>query len=191
MEQAVELLLHLANFLALLLLAFEGKVIALVSDLLLARLQGSPFVVDLAQLVVQTVEKARDVLGLRGQLLARFGNDLRVQPKLLGDVDAGRRSRNAHAQLVRRSQCAFLETNRRIEYALGVRCVNLKSRVMRRHDAHTSGTAKEVGYRDSQCGAFLRIGGRTQLVEQYQRIARRVMRDEIDVGDVRREGREV
>ena len=48
-----------------------------------------------------------------------------------------------------------------------------------------------VGNGHRQRGAFFGIGGGTQLVEQNQRMRGRLVRDEIDVGDVRRKGREI
>ena len=51
--------------------------------------------------------------------------------------------------------------------------------------------AEEVGDGDGQRRAFFGIGGRAQLVEQHQRMRGGVVRDEIDVGDVRGKRRQV
>ena len=51
--------------------------------------------------------------------------------------------------------------------------------------------AEEVGDGNGQRGAFFRVGGRTEFVEQHQRMRRGMVRDEIDVGDVRGKRRQV
>ncbi len=79
-QQALKLLLHLADLLALFFLAFEREVAALAGDLLLAGAQRGALGLKFAQLLVQPIEEAGDVLRLRGQPLARRRDDLRIQP---------------------------------------------------------------------------------------------------------------
>ena len=64
-QQAIDLLFQLAEFFALLFFALLFEMVALARQLLLSRAQRQPFRVDLAQLFMQAIEEARDVVGLR------------------------------------------------------------------------------------------------------------------------------
>src|SRR5579864_3044723 len=62
---------------------------------------------------------------------------------------------------------------------------------MSRDDTRAAERAKVFGDGDRQCGAFFRVGRGAQLIKQYERISGCRVRDEIYVGHVRRESREV
>ncbi len=64
-QHALQLLLQLADFFALLLLAFLRKVITFARYLLFTGTEANSVGVYLAQLRVQAIEETRDVLGLR------------------------------------------------------------------------------------------------------------------------------
>ena len=114
-QQRVELLLHVTDFFALLLEALGFEAAALAGDLLLALAQVEALVFDLAEIGVEAVEEAGDVLRLGAEAAARFGDDLRIEADLLGDVDAGRGSRDADAQLVGGGQGSFVEADGGVE----------------------------------------------------------------------------
>ena len=57
--------------------------------------------------------------------------------------------------------------------------------------AHASQLAEVLGYGDGQGGAFFGIGGGAEFVEQDQRVGGGGAGDEVDVGDVGGEGREI
>src|SRR5664280_3317631 len=131
--------------------------LALARQLLLACANLGPLCVNLPQLRMQAVKKARDVLGLRAHPLPRLGDDLRIQPELLRDVNAGRGAWYSDAQLERGSECVLVEADGRVEHARRVCRVDLESSVMRGDDADACGAPEVVGSGDGQRGAFLGI----------------------------------
>ena len=62
---------------------------------------------------------------------------------------------------------------------------------MRGDDGDAADAAEMVGDGDGERGTFFGIGGRAEFIEQDERVAGRGARDEVDVGDVRGEGRKV
>ncbi len=78
-----------------------------------------------------------------------------------------------------------------VEHSRRVGRINLQRGVVGGDDAEARRAPEVVGNGHGQRRALFGIGRRTQLVEQHQRMRGRLVRDEIDVGDVRRKGREV
>src|ERR1035438_7983343 len=93
--------------------------------LLLPRAKLGPLDINLPQLRVQTVEKARDVLRLRGHPLSRLADDLGIQSELLRDVDARRSAWHPYAQLERGGERVLIEADGPVQHARRVRRVNL------------------------------------------------------------------
>ena len=89
---------------------------------------------------------------------ARFGDDLRVQPEFLRNVDARRCSRHADPQLEGRSQRLLVKADGGVEHALCVLGVHLQRSVMGRDDAHGLAAAEIVGDSHRQSRALLRVG---------------------------------
>ena len=63
-QHAFQFLLHLAQLFTLFLAAFDGKMLAFTRHFQLARAKLGPLDINLPQLRMQTVEKARDILRL-------------------------------------------------------------------------------------------------------------------------------
>ena len=94
-------------------------------------------------------------------------------------------------KLERRSQCVVIEAHGGVEHSRRVCRIYLEGGVVRGDDADACGTAEVVGDGHRQRGALFGIGGRAQLVQQNQRLRGRLVRDEIDVGNMRRKRRKV
>ena len=94
-----------------LLLAFIFQALQLAREILFALLRGLAFAFKIAQLRVQTVEELADILRLRGQAFTRGVSDLAIEAETLRNVDAGRRSWHADAQLIGGLKSIFIEAH--------------------------------------------------------------------------------
>src|SRR5258705_412003 len=108
-EHGFELLLHLTDFDLLLLLALRGQARRLFFQFLFTSSQAQALRSGFAQVGVQAIEKAGDVLGLRSDFFASDVDDLGVQAEALSDVDARRRARHSDMQFVGRLQSGLVE----------------------------------------------------------------------------------
>ena len=160
-------------------------------DFLLARLQAQAFGFGFAQIGMKLVEELSDVAGLGTETGARACNDGWIQAEALRDVDAGGGSGNADLQFVGGLERGFVEADRGIEHAWGIRGIDLERSVVRGDDGHAADAAEMSGDGDGESGAFFGIGGGAEFIEQDQRIRGRGAGDEIDVGDVRGKRREI
>ena len=125
-QHGLQLLFHLRNLDALLAHTLRLQPIPLARDFLLALHQFGALLLKLAQLGVQAVEEAGDVLGLGAEASASLGDDALIQAQALGDVDAGGGPGNAGAQLVSGLQGALIEADGGIEHAGGVGRIDLE-----------------------------------------------------------------
>src|ERR1044071_6845282 len=188
LDERFHLALKFADFLPLLLLAFIFQPLQLARKILLAPLGSLAFAFKVAQLRVQTVEKLAYVLRLRGQAFTRGVSNLAIEAETLRDVDAGRRSGHADAQLIGGLKSLLVKAHGRVERARGVGGIDLERGAMRGNNAERAAAVKMVCNGDGQRRAFFGIGGRAEFVKQDKRMGRGGARDEINVGDVRGEG---
>ena len=79
-------------------------------------------------------------------------------------------------QLISGRQRLLVEPHRRVEHRLRVRAVNLQRRQVRGSERESPGRAKMIHQRHAQRAALFRIGCRTDLVQQHQRIRRHIER---------------
>ena len=140
---------------------------------------------------MQAVEKLTDIPRLRAQLRPRRLDDRRVQPQPLRDVDARRRSRHADPQLIRRLQCGFIESDRRVHHPGRIGAEYFQRSVMGGDHGDASDPPEVFGDGHRQRRSFFRIGGRSQFIQQHQRMRRGRSGNEINVGHVGRECRKI
>ncbi len=189
--QRVELLLQVTDFFALLFEALGLEAAALAGDFLLALAQVQALGFDLAEIGVELVEEAGDVLGLGAETAAGVGDDLRIEADLLGDVDSGRGSGDADAQLVGGRESFLVEADGGVEDSGGVGGVDLERGVVGGDDGERLAQAEVFGDGDGERGSLFGIGGRAEFVEQDERAGGGGVGDEIDVGDVGGKGGEI
>src|SRR6266446_2287374 len=158
---------------------------------MLASLHARAFFFKIAKVSMKAVEEARDILSLRAQTRASGSDDCRIQSEPLRDVDSSGCSRNADLQLIRRLQRGLVEADRSVDHSRRIRAIDFERSVVGRDHDHASDFAEVFGDCDRQRRAFFGISGRAEFVEQHQRMRSRGARDEIDVRNVCREGREV
>ena len=91
-QHRLEFLLHLLHLGALLGLAFAVEPFFVASYFLLAFVQLHALVAQFAQLGVELIQKAGNILSLRVEPLARGANDCRIQSQPRCDVNACRRA---------------------------------------------------------------------------------------------------
>ena len=140
---------------------------------------------------MKLVEKLPDVASLRSQPRPRALDDGGIQSQPLSNVDARRRAGHADFQFIGRLQCRLIEADRRVHHAGRVCGVNFERRVVSGDDGDAADAAEVSGNGHGQGRAFLRIGGRTEFVQQHERVRGRGARNEINIGDVGGEGRKI
>ena len=190
LQQRRQLGFQFARAVAQLHITLAGKLGALLVKRVLLLACGLSILFKLRQLLVQAVEEPRNIHLLRAQPLARRDNDACVEAQPLRGLDAGGRPRHSEPQLIVGNQRHFIHAGRCIQHAGSIGGVDLERRVVRGDQRPRTRGEKKAGHCDGESRAFFRIGGRSQLVQQHQRIRIRKPREAIEVGDVRGEGRQ-
>ena len=190
-SHGVELLLHFFDSGLLFFPAFRREARLVPFQLCLSIFQPEAIGVRFAQLLMQAIQKLTNISSLRAQARPCSVNDGRVQAQALRDVEACGRARHADFQFIRRLQRGFVESNRGIHHSRSVCAVYLERSVVGGDYRDAPDPAEMVRDGDRQRRSFFGVGGRAEFVQEYERSRCRGAGDEIDVGDVRREGRKI
>src|SRR5579864_8574395 len=97
---------------------------------------------------MKLVEKLPDIASLSSQSRSRALNYCGIQAQSSRDIDARRRSRHTHFQLISRLQGRLVKAHRRVDYSRRVCAINLERSVVRGNDRHAANAAKVSGNRD-------------------------------------------
>ena len=117
-QEGFELLLHLANFCPLFFAALGSRGGFSRVRLPARGLAGEALGFNLAEIGVEAVEEAGDVLSLGAETAAGVGDDGGVQADLLRDVDSGGGSGNADASIRRwAARVCFVEADGGVEHS--------------------------------------------------------------------------
>ena len=122
--------------------------------------------------------------------LASRGDDARIQPQPLCDLECVRRSRPAKRDPVERGVRVRIEAGARVRDALAGARPFLQLRVVRRHERQPRLLGEPRDERLRERGALDRVGPRCELVQQHERPLAGGVQDRDDARDVAREGRE-
>ncbi len=101
------------------------------------------------------------------------GDDALVQAEALRGLNAGGGAGNAEAQLVVGNECDFIDAGGGVEHARSVGGVDLERGVMGGDERPRACFEEIAGDGDGERGAFFRIGGRAEFIEQDEGAARR------------------
>ena len=113
-----------------------------------------------------------------------------IQSKPLRGLNAGGCAGHAEAQLVVRRQRNFVDARCGVDHAFGIGGVNLERSVVRGDERPCARLEKEMRDRNGKRGAFFRIGGGAEFIEQHERTWSGEPREAVEIGDVRGEGGE-
>ncbi len=167
-HEGVQLLLQVADFIALLLEAFGFEATALAGYLLLALTQVEALGFNLAKIGVELVEEAGDVLRLGAEAAARVGDDLRLRPICCAMLIPAEAPGTPTRSSIGGRESFLIEADSRVEDSGRVGGVNLERGVMGGDDGERAGAGGSA--------RRWRRRGRLPLRDRWRSLARRAGR---------------